>query len=904
MSRPGEGSMAQSPIVLLVALAAGAKQTAAVSAAFIVANSIAGLASRPVAGPRISLLAHRGISAPQRRFGRTSREPNGRSTGNSSGEIYQVLTVWGRKPVRPHVGPAATPGQVPRHRRSGRQGEEAGGWWAVSSLRSRLLAIIIVAVVPSFGLAVYSAVGLRGHAAASAIESAEGILRQVSAEHERLDAATRVLLDSLTHAPVVRDRDAARCSAFFADLVRQYPAYANMGAADADGTVFCSAMPMREQVNIADRPYFQRAVRSRAFAAGGFQIGRITGRPGVNYCSPVLHASGAVRGVVFAEVDLRWLNRLAAGPRMPEGAVLTMVDSAGTILSRHPDHDRWIGRVMSEAPVTKAILSRREGTAEVVGVDGVQRVYAFAPVGGHGREGGAYVAVGTPSSVVFAAFNRLVFRLAALLVLAAALATWVATAGANRVVLEPVRALAVAAGRLAEGDLSARTGLVGQRGEMGDLARAFDGMAAALQARQAEAERAEEEIRRLNADLEDRVIERTAQIAERERDLRAARDEADRANQAKSEFISRMSHELRTPLNAVLGFGQLLEMDDLTPTQREDVAHILKGGRHLLDLINEVLDIARIEAGRMSLSPEPVPVAEVIRESMDLVTPMASERRVHLLRAGTDGISDLFVLADRQRLRQVLLNLLSNAVKFNRQEGTVSLSCQEAPGYRVRIGVRDTGSGIPPEQMERLFVPFERLSAEQAGVEGTGLGLVLSRHLVEAMGGALGVESEAGVGSNFWVELPAAESPSQRLERAGVALPAPADLDDSTRVRIVLYIEDNLSNVHLIQRLLAHRPEVRLIPAMQGRLGLELAREHRPHLVLLDLHLPDIPGQEVLRLLQESPKTQGIPVVVISADATPRQVGRLIEAGARDYLTKPLDVSRLMGVLDSILGKG
>ncbi|MDQ7840579.1 MAG: ATP-binding protein [bacterium] len=313
--------------------------------------------------------------------------------------------------------------------------------------------------------------------------------------------------------------------------------------------------------------------------------------------------------------------------------------------------------------------------------------------------------------------------------------------------------------------------------------------------------------------------------------------------------------------------------------------------------------LARIEAGRMSLSPEPVSVGAVIQESMDLVSPLASKRHVHLLRAGTDDASDLFVLADRQRLKQVLLNLLSNAVKFNRQEGTISLSCQEAPGARVRIGVRDTGPGIPPERMERLFVPFERLGAEQAGVEGTGLGLVLSRRLAEAMGGALGVESEAGVGSTFWVDLPSAESPRQRLERAGVALPAPADLDDSTRVRIVLYIEDNLSNVKLIQHLLAHRPEVRLIPAMQGRLGLELAREHRPHLVLLDLHLPDIPGEEVLRLLQESPKTQGIPVVVISADATPGQVGRLIEAGARDYLTKPLDVRRLMGVLDSILGQ-
>ncbi len=402
-----------------------------------------------------------------------------------------------------------------------------------------------------------------------------------------------------------------------------------------------------------------------------------------------------------------------------------------------------------------------------------------------------------------------------------------------------------------------------------------------------------EELRRHAAELEQRVAERTAELDK-------AKQEADRANQAKSEFLSRMSHELRTPLNAILGFGQLLEMDSLNPEQREGVEQILKGGRHLLELINEVLDIARIEAGRLGISPEPVSVKEVVGESLDLIAPLAADGRVRL-DGGTASIPDRFVLADRQRLKQVLLNLLSNGVKYNRKGGTVALSYEDTLEGRLRINITDTGLGLAPERMARLFTPFERLGAEQAGVEGTGLGLALSKGLVEAMGGTLGVESTPGTGSTFSVELPIVEGPVQRLERMGVGMPAAAELEAPQKAQIVLYIEDNLSNLKLVQRLLAHRPQVRLLPAMQGRLGLDLAREHRPHLILLDLHLPDVPGDEILRRLREDPETRHIPVVMISADATPGQVERLLAAGARDYLTKPLDVKKFLALLDGAL---
>jgi PAS domain S-box-containing protein len=380
--------------------------------------------------------------------------------------------------------------------------------------------------------------------------------------------------------------------------------------------------------------------------------------------------------------------------------------------------------------------------------------------------------------------------------------------------------------------------------------------------------------------------------------LKRAQQEADRANQAKSEFLSRMSHELRTPLNAILGFAQLLEMGALNDKQRESIDFILKGGHHLLELINEVLDIARIEAGRLSFSLEPVSAREMVQESLDLVGPLAAEMGIHLDVPGT-AVPERNILADRQRIKQVLLNLLANAIKYNRKGGRVTLSCAEPEAGRLRIEVSDTGPGIPPDKMARLFTPFERLGAEGTSIQGTGLGLALSKCLVEAMAGTLGVESAVGKGSTFWVEFATAENPLDRVR--GHDAITPVVVAARSRAATVLYVEDNLSNFKLIKELMAFRPGVELIPAMQGQMGLDLARQHHPGVILLDVHLPDISGDEVLRRLRDDPETRHIPVVVISADGTSRQIDRLRAAGAREYLTKPLDVKKLLALLDELL---
>jgi CheY-like chemotaxis protein/anti-sigma regulatory factor (Ser/Thr protein kinase) len=331
-----------------------------------------------------------------------------------------------------------------------------------------------------------------------------------------------------------------------------------------------------------------------------------------------------------------------------------------------------------------------------------------------------------------------------------------------------------------------------------------------------------------------------------------------------------------------------------------------------LDLINEVLDISGIEAGHMSLSPEPVSVAEVLRECLGLVKPLAADKNIMLM-ARKALQSNSYVLADRQRLKQILLNLLSNAIKYNQVGGTVGVSCdtcwdQITPGTdtdRVRILVRDTGSGIAEDKLRKLFIPFERLDADQTGVEGTGLGLALSKRLAEIMGGDTGVESIVGQGSTFWVELPAVGDPLkqfEQLERQYSTGPLPLVLPlEPADQRTVLYIEDNSSNLRLIQHIFQQWPDIRLLSAMQGKLGFELACKHAPDLILLDMHLPDVHGDKVLEWLRQHPKTKDTPVIIITADATPREASQLLELGANAYITKPIDVRHFGTVVRATL---
>ena len=412
---------------------------------------------------------------------------------------------------------------------------------------------------------------------------------------------------------------------------------------------------------------------------------------------------------------------------------------------------------------------------------------------------------------------------------------------------------------------------------------------------------AQQEVMRLNQELEVRVHERTVQLEMTNGELAMAMEEARSANYAKSAFLSSMSHELRTPLNAILGFAQILSSDRLPSTlaqKKEFAGHILKSGRHLLTLINEILDLAKVESGTVNLSLEPVALDAILLECRDMIAPLASQRGIGMT---FPDACPLNVLADRTRLKQILLNLLSNALKYNREHGEVRIACAPQPGGRVRISVRDTGMGLDGEQVALLFQPFNRLGQEGGTEEGSGIGLVVTKRLVELMDGHIGVSSEAGVGSTFWIELRAAASVP---EPVSPGLPRPdlagALLDNSAPVTL-LYVEDNPANLTLVEEIVRYCPQLQLLTARDGRLGVEMARSHLPQLILMDINLPHINGTDALQLLRADPRTAHIPVIALTANAMPGDVERSMAMGFYRYLTKPINLEEFTEAINSTL---
>ena len=392
----------------------------------------------------------------------------------------------------------------------------------------------------------------------------------------------------------------------------------------------------------------------------------------------------------------------------------------------------------------------------------------------------------------------------------------------------------------------------------------------------------------------DNSVRKRAELA-----LNEAMVTAEKANRAKTDFLSSMSHELRTPLNAILGFAQLMETGSPPPSppQKRNLEQILKAGWYLLALINEILDLALIESGKLTLSLEPVSLGEVMSECRAMIEPQAKKRGIRMSFPHFDEVH--FIKVDRTRIKQVLINLLFNAVKYNRPNGALEVECASLPAGLIRISIRDTGAGLSPEQLAQLFQPFNRLGKEAGPEEGTGIGLVVTKRLVEVMGGAIGADSVIGSGSVFWIEMH--ETPATQLAPAQLETVMRNPAAEGAPLRTLLYVEDNPANLELIEQLIARRPDLRLLSAADGDLGIEYARAYQPAVILMDINLPGINGIDAMKILRADPLTAHIPIIALSANAVPRDIERGLEAGFFNYLTKPIKVNEFMDSLDVAL---
>lgn len=580
------------------------------------------------------------------------------------------------------------------------------------SLRFRLVLLVLLAVVPALGLIIYTASEQRRLAAAEVQEKALLLARFTSIQVE----AARQLLIGLAQLPEVRQQEPRACSTLFANILKEYPLYANLGAIRLDGVLFCSALPAYSRINLRRSAYFQQAVKKRDFAISGYQLSRITGKATINFAYPVFDDKGALKAVVFATLDPVWLNQLMSEAQLPEGSELILVDRNGRILIRYPDPKGWDLNSLSKASIIKTILAHGKGVTEALGFDSIPRLYGFTPLLGTRAAGDTYVSIGIPKKAVFAQANRILTLNLVGLGLIGVLAFVAAWVGGDLFILRQVNALVDATKRLSSGDLRARTGLPHGRGELGELARAFDEMAVSLEQRTVELER---------------------------------------ANRVKAEFLNVVSHELRTPLTAIIGYTGIVcdsTFGGINQAQENALRRTLRCAQELLAMITSILEATKIESGQVQVESHEIKLGNFLDEFRSAYR-NPFDKELILRWDYPPGLP--MIKIDSEKLRQILGNLIDNAIKFT-EKGHVTISARcLSEAKLLEFQVADTGVGIPKEAQPDIFGMFRQLDGSATRVHGgVGLGLHIVKTFTEMLGGKVDVESEQGNGSIFTVTIP------------------------------------------------------------------------------------------------------------------------------------------------------